>query len=315
MTKRWWRWLQWVGGALVIAFVTRFLIRNWAEIRAEPVTWRIAPGWIALSLALVLATYAVLIESWRRLLAGWGKSLAPPWLPAARIWVLSSMGKYLPGKVWSIAGMALLAQRRGVPPWAATASAILLQVASIGTGALIVALTGVASLEAHRPGSRVALLLILVLSLAALAIVLRPPPALARRLIARLGGGGGGNAEVLTPSAGALGFGVGANALAWSTYGIALWCLARGVLPDVGLPLLDAVAAFAGSYIAGLLFLLAPGGLGVREGVFVWMLQDRIGPANALALAAVSRIAMTVADVLAALPFALTRSERARDSA
>jgi len=313
VAKRWWRWLQWVGGALVIAFVTRFLIRNWAEIRAEPVTWRISPGWIALSLALVLATYAVLIESWRRLLAGWGKSLAPPWLPAARIWVLSSMGKYLPGKVWSVAGMALLAQRQGVPPWAATASAILLQVVSIGTGALIVALTGVASLEAHRPGSRVALLLILVASLAALAIALRPPPALARRLITRLGRDG--NAERLTPSAGALGFGVGANALAWSTYGIALWCLARGVLPDARLPLLDAVGAFAGSYIAGLLFLFAPGGLGVREGVFVWMLQDRVGPANALALAAVSRIAMTVADVLAALPFVLTRSERARESA
>ncbi|HEV8613162.1 MAG TPA: hypothetical protein VGQ73_06605, partial [Gemmatimonadales bacterium] len=81
------------------------------------------------------------------------------------------------------------------------------------------------------------------------------------------------------------------------------------------LSLLEAIGAFAGSYIAGLLFLLAPGGLGVREGVFMWMLQDRLGPANALALAAVSRLGMTVADVLAALPFVLTRSEDARESA
>jgi hypothetical protein len=45
------------------------------------------------------------------------------------------------------------------------------------------------------------------------------------------------------------------------------------------------------------------------------MLQDRLGPANALALAAVSRLGMTVADVLAALPFVLTRRGAAGETA
>ena len=88
---------------------------------------------------------------------------------------------------------------------------------------------------------------------------------------------------------------------------------AAGVLASAELSLLDAIGAFAGSYIAGLLFLLAPGGLGVREGVFIWMVQDRIGPANALALAGVSRIGMTLADLLAALPFVARRWNRSGD--
>jgi len=306
--ERWGRWVQALGGLLVIVFVARYLIRNWETIRAEPVTWRLSPGWITLSLAIVLATYALLAESWRRMLAGWGPRLG--FLEAARIWVISSMGKYLPGKVWAIAGMALLAERRGIPPATATASALLLQIVSIGTGALLVGATGVAVLETHRPGSRLALGLILAASAAGLVVVLSPP--LARRLLARISRRPD---QRVTPRPGALAFGVAANLAAWVAYGVALWCLARGLLPSAELPIADAIGGFAGSYLAGLLFLLAPGGLGVREGVLIWMLQDRIGPANALVLAGVSRIGMTVADLLAAVPFVLSRSVRQRDSA
>jgi hypothetical protein len=266
----------------------------------------VAPHWIILSLITVLATYAMLAESWRRMLAGWGPSLR--FVEAARIWVISSMGKYLPGKIWAIAGMALLAERRGIAPGPATASALLLQVVSLGTGALLVGVTGITALETHRPGSRLALGAVVVASVAGLALVLSPP--LARRLLSRLNRDPG---QRVTPRPGAVVFGVLANLAAWGAYGLALWLLARGVLPSADLPLLDATAGFAGSYLAGLLFLLAPGGLGVREGVFVWMLQDRIGPAHALVLAGVSRIGMTVADLLAALPFVLTRPERSRD--
>ena len=87
MRERWWRWVQWAGGLLVLVFVARYLVRNWAAIRSEPVAWDLAPGWILASLAIILATYALLTESWRRMLAGWGPRLR--WLEAARIWVLS----------------------------------------------------------------------------------------------------------------------------------------------------------------------------------------------------------------------------------
>ena len=308
MVKRWWRWIQWVGGALVIAFVVYYLARNWDAVRTAHIQWAFRPELIEASLALVLATYALLDESRRRLLAGWGPRLG--WWESARIWVLSSMGKYLPGKIWAVAGMAVLSQRRGVPAWAAMASAILLQAVAIATGAAVVSVTGIAALEAARPGSREALVVVLLVSVAGLAAVLWPP--VARRIMARVAPGAGPH---IPPPASAVAFGIGANALAWVGYGVALWLLARGVLPQAGLQLPEALGAFAGSYLAGLLFLLAPGGIGVRESVFVLMLQHRIGLANALALAAVSRLGMTLADVLAALPFVLTRPERVRESA
>lgn len=305
MHKGWWRWIQALGGALVVFFVARYLARNWDEVRRAQLELTLRPGWVIASLVLVLGTYGILIESWRRMLAGWGPLLG--WWESARVWVISSMGKYIPGKVWAIAGMALLAQRRGVPPWAATASAILLQVVSIATGALIVGITGIAALEASHPGSTIALWLLLAGSVAGLALVLSPR--VSARLLRLVSPAGD---ERLTPSAAAVGFGIVANATAWVTYGVALWLLARGVLPGAGLGVIEAIGAFAASYIAGYLFLLAPGGLGVRESVFVIMLEPRIGLANALALAAVSRLGMTAADVLAALPFVRAFKETAR---
>ena len=304
MRRHWWRWVQAIGGALVVLFVVRYLAQNWDEVRRAPLDLSFHPGWVVGSLLLVLATYAILIESWRRMLAGWGPLLG--WWESARVWVVSSMGKYIPGKVWAIAGMALLAQRRGVPPWAATASAILLQVVSIATGALIVGVSGIAALEEKHPGSTIALWLLLAGSVAGLVLVLTP--AVSGRLLRLIAPGG---TERLTPSAGAVGFGIAANAVAWVTYGLALWMLARGVLPGADLGLVEAIGGFAASYIAGYLFLLAPNGLGVRESVFVIMLEPRIGLTNALALAAISRLGMTTADVLATLPFVRAFKETA----
>ena len=305
MPRGWWRWIQAAGGALVVIFVVRYLAANWDEVRRAPLELSFRPGWVAASLLLVLLTYALLIESWRRMLAGWGPLLG--WWDAARVWVISSLGKYIPGKIWAIAGMALLAQRRGVPPWAATASAILLQIVSIATGALLVGLTGMAALEARHPGSTAALWILLAASVAGLALVLTP--GVSARVLRRLRPD---PAERLTPSPGALGFGILANAAAWIGYGVALWLLARGVLPAAGLGVVEAIGGFAASYLAGYLFLLAPNGLGVRESVLVIMLEPRIGLANALALAAVSRLGMTAADVLAALPFVRAFREAAR---
>lgn len=300
MRSGWWKMARGAAGLAVLGFLLRFLLRNWEAVRSAPLDWRLRPVPIAGSILLVLATYMLLVEAWRRMLASWGSGL-PPWT-AARIWVLSSMGKYIPGKVWAIAGMALMAQRAGVPAWAATASAILLQVIAVGSGALVVGLTGVGPLEVSHPGARVALLLLLLASAAGLCLVVWPPAA--RRLVALVAPQGG---EAPNPGLAAVGFGIAANLVAWMGYGVALFWLARGVLPAAPLGVGEAVGVFTASYLAGLLFLLAPGGLVVREGVFILMLQSSLGPANAVALAAVSRLGMTIADALATLPFLLFR--------
>lgn len=299
MRSGWWRWVQAAFGLAIVGYATRFLIQNWTTIRTAPLEWRIRIFPIVASVGLVLATYGLLVEAWRRVVNGWGANIA--WLPAARVWVLSSMGKYLPGKLWTIAGLGVLGKKHGVPPLTATASAIVLQLVSIATGALTVAVTGTAALERASPGIRIALWLLVAVAAVSLGLVLRP--GLLNWLLRRLGV----EATIARPDWAAVAIGVAANALAWTLYGIALYWLADGVFAESRLTLVQAISAFTASYLAGFLFLLAPGGFGVRETVFFLVTESALGPGQALALAAVSRVAMTVADLLAAAPFVLGR--------
>jgi len=290
--------LQWALGLLVVGFAVRALVRNWDQLRTQPLALRLDPTYLVASVLLVWSMYALLIWAWRVMLASWGQEL-DGWT-AARIWTVSSLGKYVPGKVWAIAGMALMAQQAGVAAWAATGSAVVLQVLAIGTGAGLVGLTGTVALEAAHPGARLALGALVVASAVGVGLVLWPP--VVRRLLrlARV------PAEAaMAPRPEGILVGIAANAAAWLGYGTALWLLARGILPGARLELTRSVAVFTASYLAGFLALLAPGGLGVREGLFILMLQGPLGITGATALAVASRLLLTVTEFGAAAPFLL----------
>lgn len=293
------RLLRWGFALLILAFVVRSFQRNWHDLQGQPIAWTFRPLPALASVLLVWSMYAMLIEAWRRMLAGWGQHLSP--LPAARIWVLSSLGKYVPGKVWAIAGMALMAREAGVAPWAATASAIILQALAVGTGAAVAALFGAASLEAQRPGMLIGLWVAGGASVAGLAALMYPP--VSRRLLAlaRV------DPETPSPSIGPVVLGLVANLLAWVGYGASLWLLARAVLPASELTLAPAIAGFAASYIAGLIAVFVPGGLLVREGLLVVMLQGSLGLGAATALAVASRVLLTITELGAAVPFLILR--------
>lgn len=299
------RVLQWLAGLAIVAFAARSLARNWSDLRSQPLEWRVEPGWLLLSAVVVWLMYALLVVAWRTMLAGWGQRMGG-WT-AGRIWTVSSLGKYLPGKVWAVAGMALMAQRAGIAPWAATGSAVVLQVLAIGTGAAVAGLTGRAAIEAAHHGSGAILGLLVAGAVAGVALLLWPP------LLTRLLHFAAPDAEARgAPAATGIVFGIFANAVAWVGYGGALWLLARGLLPGVDLAPGLAVAVFTASYLAGFLALFAPGGLGVREGLFILMLQGPLGIGAATALALASRLLLTITEVGAAVPFLVFPQGRAR---
>jgi len=296
---------QWLVGLAIVGFAVRSLARNWEALRSQPLDLRIGPGWLILSALVVWAMYAILIVAWRTMLAGWGQRL-DGWT-AARIWTVSSLGKYLPGKVWAVAGMALMAQRAGIAPWAATGSAVVLQVLAIGTGAAVVGLTGRRAIEAAHPGSQVALVLLVAGSVVGVGLLLWPP--VLRRLLQLAAPD---TQPRGAPPVAGIAVGIVANAVAWIGYGCALGLLARGLLPGVGLRPALAVSVFTASYLAGFLALFAPGGIGVREGLFILMLQGPLGIGAATALAVASRLLLTLTEFGAAVPFLVLPQGRAR---
>jgi uncharacterized membrane protein YbhN (UPF0104 family) len=304
--RRWWQLLQAVAGLAVVFFVARRFVKDWDEIRQLHIDWHVRPVLLLLSVLITLAMYGFLIAAWRYLLRDWGQTLGA-WT-AARIWTIANLGKYIPGKVWAIAGLALMAQKQGIAAWAATASAILLQALAVGSGVIVVAVAGTGMLAERHPWTVPALWGLAALSAVAVSLLVSPGMnrVVTRRMLHR--------DDVGSPRPGTVVFGIVVNLLAWVGYGCAFWLLQRGTIPGASLSLSTAIGAFTASYLAGLLFLLAPGGLLVREGVLVLMLQGSIGLGAAGALAVASRLMLTLTEIGVAVPFLVLSMERRRAS-
>lgn len=295
-----WRILQFALGALLVGLAARSIAINWQSLRAQPVDWRLSPAWIGASVLVVFAAYAILIEAWRRVVLSMGERLA--FATAARIWFLASLGKYVPGKVWAVAGAAVLAQRAGVDPPVAIAGALVLQALALASGAAAVALTAREALQAVGPevvpiaGAVIAVAIAGITALASQPILDRINRFLPSSLPPL---------RAVPPRMLLLAF--AANFLAWTGYGLALLFLARGLLPGVGLTLAQAIGVFTCAYLVGFIALFAPGGLGPRESVFLLLLAGDIGLKPAAGLALASRLLLTATEVLPAVPLLFRR--------
>jgi uncharacterized membrane protein YbhN (UPF0104 family) len=286
--RRGWIWaLQAAATVIVGVLVWRALARHWDDFRSVDLDVTLRPGWIALSALAVFVTYAVQIQSWRSLLDGWRQSL--PYGRAARVWLVVNLGRYVPGKIWSVAGLIVLAREAGVAPWAAAASTVAVQALGVGTAVGVVA--------AVTPGAASPVRLAAAL-LAAAATIAILGSAKAARWIGRVAG----TEETVRPLPLAAAARAGGFTLAaWLIYGFAFWLLARGLGLAGPFPLPLAIGVFALGYILGLLALLAPGGVGVRELAFVGLLTPSLGGGGAIALSVASRLLLTVTEVAAPL--------------
>jgi uncharacterized membrane protein YbhN (UPF0104 family) len=217
---------------------------------------------------------------------------APVPRDALGIFLKSQLGKYLPGSVWHYAGRAAMARTRGVPVATTMASLGIEVVASALAAGLVSALV-VPPLASLGLATGLIALVLLFPWLASVTTRLRPELRtlhLAGRIV---------------PPAMVLYLPV------WAAYGAALWLTARAFFPLAVEELPFFVGAFALGWLAGLVVVVAPGGIGIREAVLVALLGPRIGTAEAIVVAGTSRVLLTGADFFAGA-FAMAWTRRAK---
>jgi glycosyltransferase 2 family protein len=294
----WFLALQLVFAAAVLWFAARTIDAQWEQARAAG--FGFAPRWsfVLLSALIVLLTYALLIETWRYLVRSWGSNLSRA--DAARIWFVSNLGRYVPGKVWQIGAMGVMAQRRGVSAVAATGSSLVINLVNLVGGVLVITAFGArALLQSDILGGATGVTII-----AASAVLLGGAMVLLPRwlpLLLRLVGRVTGRALEAPPlSSGAIWTVLAACVAAWVLYGIAFFYFAKGVTPAATGPVSGYIVAFTASYLVGYVILVAPGGLVFRETALVRLLADlslATGGAGLL-IAVASRLWLTVTEVV-----------------
>jgi hypothetical protein len=304
-----WRWAQIVFLLVALAYAGKKISEQWSDLSKSAA--RLHLDWLTLFFAtlIVLITYAALIQSWRILVTGWGSQLR--FLSAVRIWTIANLGRYIPGKVVSVAALGVLAQKEGVSATAAAGSAILGTLLNIGAGFGVVAFSSSQVLNSVSPGVRLGSIIVTVLSV--LGVITAPwilPPIsqwLAQKLKRDL--------PERHLAASTLWIAVTINLLSWFGYGAAFMLFAKACLPEIGGSFTQFVGVWAASYLVGYIAFFAPGGVVIREGAMVAALTalGLVNQADAWMLAFASRLWLTVLELLPGL-IGLALSRKARST-
>lgn len=291
----------------LVVFASWYLWRQWEDASVSRVHLSLAPGWLTAATIIVLATYILLIEVWRRVLARYGSEIG--FSDAARVWFVSNLGKYVPGKVWQVTTMTLMLSQLNVPLATAAGASAVITIANVVAGFALLLALGTPALRAVAGGYESAVLvatLILVVALLAAPFTMRVLSSVASRLLRR--------PLVLTMPAAAAWLAVGGCALAWVLYGSAFQLFVRSLLGSASAPWIGYVTAYTLSYLVGYLALFAPGGIGAREITLSYLLITlRLAtPAEATIITIASRLWLTVLEIAPGILFLFVRSPRGR---
>lgn len=275
--------------ALGVGFVARELIRSWDDVRAAMAGAN--PGLLAVALLVGSAGFLVIGLGWRRCLAALG---ARPAVRDTLHWYyVGQLGKYVPGGIWPVVGRGELARRGGIPAGVGYGSTIL----SLGVTYLAAILTVALALVAGAAGGA-GVLWQPVLALLPIGILALHPRIVsaglrfARRLTRR-------ELQIPVPS---WGTSIGLllwHAPAWLAVGSATWLIAAAL--DPGSPdFRNLLFATVLSWVVGFLVVPAPGGIGVREAVFVAAATSLSSPGVAAAVAVLARVTFILVDLIGA---------------
>lgn len=273
--------------------ISKQIAPHWIDIRARQLAWQPIP--LLAGSALVLGTLAVLVGAWITSLRWCAVRTSA--LDCAKVWFTSNLARFLPGAVWQFASLAVMATRYGMSTAAATATVLLEQIVLLITGLAVVAVFTPAVVQAAWWQAT----LVVGIILGAVVLALPRPGSPLGRWLGRY-----------VPSVSQVWSQLGARHLLlffailtvpWLMYGTAFRLLAAGIFgPAASVGSWGFyIAAFTGSYLAGVIAVFAPAGLFVREAALIGVLTPLLGGGDAAILAVASRIWLTALEIVAGI--------------
>ncbi len=241
---------------------------------------------------LLMIGYAISAANWAYIV----NDLGGPQIPktdAIRLFMMANLGRYIPGKIWQITGLAALARDRRVTPGTAVGAAVLGQ----GIALVVAAGLGIGVYHTLLPsGYSVLISAVLigsVIILAAIPISFKAGAELWLRLT------GSQPIGTLNPTSGLRWLLL--YLVNWIVYSLAFWMMVASFSSDVSL--IPVAAAFPAAYVLGYLMIFAPAGLGVREGFLIAFLSPYLGVGPSGIIAVVARLWTTLTEVVPASVF------------
>jgi uncharacterized membrane protein YbhN (UPF0104 family) len=266
------KWSRRVAGLVItlviFAWILKPVLKNWDQVkdRVGQTDW----SWVlAASAMFAVFLFVFRAMSWRRILAGFGYRL--PVAPATRIWSASELARYLPGVIWQVVGRVYLVRPYGVSAAACSTSQILELTIFLLANVLLAigCLTWFGFKEMHETARAWLVLVSLLAPVLLAALHPRVFYGATNAVLRRIG---------RQPVERRLSFRVLIALLGWAMLGLlwqsmAIWLVTTQPLHLQFTKWWVVGGAYCLAWCAGFLAFWAPGGLGVREFVFVAAMQ------------------------------------------
>lgn len=287
--------LQLLAFAVLTGSLAYAVRDSWTDAKellrsADPVS-------LALGVLAIAAYYLAFVVGWKLILRAMDIHL--DYRTALRAEMLSMLAKYVPGGVWTPAARVVAVRNAGVRNTPLVLGSIALEAGLSAIAGVLVFVASLGTVSAKDapiwPLAGFVVLLVILLH----PRVFNP---LMARIARRLGSGPIPRIRVRMLLAL-----VAYYCLTWILAGAALFFLARSVgnPPVSSIPYLGGVSAVGA--IVAVLVVIAPSGLGVREGAMYGLLVAVMSPAAALGTVVLNRLAITVVEVVLLLTLGTRR--------
>jgi hypothetical protein len=290
--QKWESFLKIVFLVLLSYFCLRVFIPHWQTLQLSDRLGTLSEPWILAAAVFMLVYYLVPLLSWTMILRNLGSQ--PDLHMTTRAYVLFLLPKYIPGNVAAHGLRTQLAMRAGVPVLVCMKSFLLEAMFALGTAAVI-SIPGTMYYfpTVLNPLSAwvVAAFAVVFIAVAA-ARRLKPKSINAVRLPA-----------THRPTVYVTVFSL--YLLIWFVSGVAHWCLANALSSYRASQLPQLIVAVSGSWALGFISIFAPAGLGVREAVLYFFVNDWMKQADAVLFVTLSRLLMLGVEVFLTVGFLL----------
>ncbi|MBI3441566.1 MAG: hypothetical protein HY052_07170 [Proteobacteria bacterium] len=300
MLRRWgWRRvISAVATALVFLFFFYVLEQQWQAGKFHELKYPIAP---ILFSALGMFSLAVLLGFFWCWILGLVSGQRVRLRALFYVHFVSWLARYIPGKIGPIVGKIVLGENISYRRSALITSVLYENVFFIGSGVSTALLClGPASLRRIlSPTLSERWIMILALALiAGLLLTSYLLPVFMRRFLRSRGG-----VDQAIPAKSVVMLFISYH-FAHLAAGAGFYFLLRLLIPQTGVPLVDAIGMLTAAHIVGALAFIVPAGLGVRESILSLLLVSYMPMDQAVLISLITRLWSTVADgyVLAAIP-------------
>jgi uncharacterized membrane protein YbhN (UPF0104 family) len=290
-----------VIAVLVLWAVGRHVARTWGDLHRHGESLHVDPPWIVLAVALYLAGLTACAVFFGRVMQA---SPTPVGMvPAVRAYLISHLGKYVPGKAMVVVMRVGLLTPYGARPSTAAFATLYETLDMMAAGALVAALG-----FAIPPPQGWAVALGAGLGLALLAVV--DPlvfPRISRLMSMPFPGVGPEALPTITRRL--EGEGLLWSLAGWVLLGLSQVAVVRALAPAGVSPAHwpAVIAGVALATVAGFAVAVMPGGLGVREGVLMTALTPALGTDLAVLSSLALRLTWVLGELLAAALLSLVR--------